>query len=197
MRPSNPTFLHFVLVSPLLFFYLLRGFRRRDGQNVGMKERKGERKGRNGEWENGVVQKQAAPDIKIYQSDIKKSTASFLYWRRPGRTSFKELLIYFFFRVSEIARHRLFFGDPEIDGRYSGRTKRAVSQDRLNNGAPVNRPSGNIFICISKYAVKGEMALSRGVYYRLRHLCDLLFGVRAHRRSFSGVIFALYHARIY
>ena len=70
---------------------------------MGKQGRKDERKGRNGEWKNGVVNKQAAPDIKIYQSAIKRRASSFLRCRCPGRTSFVGLLIYF---VSESPKLR-------------------------------------------------------------------------------------------
>ena len=59
---------------------------------MGKQGRKDERKGRNGEWTNGAVGKQAAPDIKIYQSVIANAPSSISDFRRPDRTSFKGVI---------------------------------------------------------------------------------------------------------
>ena len=65
-------------------------------------------------------ERQAGWMIKRRQSEryIGRRVAAFLYFRRPGRTLFAGLLIYFFFWISEITRYQIVSGGPEIAGRY-------------------------------------------------------------------------------
>ena len=78
------------------------------------------------------------------------------------------------------------------DGRNAPQRK-----NRLNKGPPVNYVRGNIFICISTQAIKNGDKQGGEIYYRLRRQRDSLCGVRAHRRNFSRMAFALFPTRVY
>ena len=156
MRTSNPPLSSFRPCFASSFRLSSTGLRRRAGQNMGKKERQGDRKGRNGEGKNAVAKKQAAQAIKIYQSAIRGRPSSFLYFRRPDRTSFGRLLLYFFFPRPRNCAISLSFRGARNRRLVFATNETSRIENRLTKGPPDNYIRGNIFICISTYAIKGN-----------------------------------------